>query len=140
MPRTVTLALVSPSGTVLGALPPFTVPAPWWQEAAEVVAGARRHHGVDVTVLRLLAADGERVTYLAECLGAPGGLPLRHIDVDLSPDPRRAPYAEIGGPAATLGWIEVPLQGTRTKTSKLQSGVALLSPLLLKPPRLRGRS
>jgi hypothetical protein len=105
--RTVTLALLDRDGAVLGALPPFKVATPWWQEVAEVVAGAREHHGADSTVLRLLEADrpappGGHVTYLASVAGQP-----RHVvpaDIDLSPHPRRAPWAEPGGPPASLAW------------------------------------
>jgi hypothetical protein len=105
--RIVTLVLVDPAGTVLGALPPYAVEVPWWQEVSGVVGGARDHHGVDVTVLRLLHADqpappGGKVTYLAEVAGDPG--PVRPAAAALVPHPRRAPYAEIGGPAASLAW------------------------------------
>ncbi|GIG00883.1 hypothetical protein Cci01nite_59760 [Catellatospora citrea] len=107
-----TLVLVDPAGTVLGALPPYEVDLPWWQEVADVVAGARAHHGVDVTVLRLLFTDqpappGGKVTYLAEVAGHPG--PVRPAAAALVPHPRRAPYAEIGGPAASLAWAEAAL-------------------------------
>ena len=59
---------------MLGALPPFDLELPWWQEAGDVVAAARAHHGVEVSVLRLLEADkpgppGGHVTYLAEVAG-----------------------------------------------------------------------
>src|SRR6266545_3930515 len=123
MPRTVTLALIDPSGTVLGALPPFAVPSPWRQEVAEVVEGARRHHGVDVTVLRLLAADGEHVTYLAECpAGTTAG--LRPIEVDLAPEPRRPLYAQVGGPTASLAWaadVLGPVCAVQLRTWNLSS-------------------
>ncbi|HEU4347557.1 MAG TPA: phosphotransferase [Actinoplanes sp.] len=108
MGRTVTLVLVDASGTLLGALPPFEVPVPWWPEVADVVAVARSRDGVDLQVLRLLHADPDRwpggeVTYLAQVTGsAPVG--LAPIEVDLSPHPNRAAYAEPGGPAATVGW------------------------------------
>ncbi|KUL32748.1 phosphotransferase family protein [Actinoplanes awajinensis] len=103
MPRTVTLVLVDPAGDLLGALPPFTVLGPWWQEVAEVVAGA----GVEVTVLRLLHADreappGGHVTYLAETPDRPAG--LTPLGADLVPHARRAPWAEPGGPSASLAW------------------------------------
>ncbi|GIF03581.1 hypothetical protein Asi03nite_11190 [Actinoplanes siamensis] len=98
-----TLVLVDPAGELLGALPPFPVGSPWWQEVAEVVAGA----GVDVTVLRLLRTDrpappGGHVTYLAETRERPDG--LIPLGADLTPHAHRAPWASPGGPAATLAW------------------------------------
>ncbi|GLW32694.1 aminoglycoside phosphotransferase family protein [Actinoplanes regularis] len=103
MSRTVTLVLVDPAGELLGALPPFSVSSPWWQEVAEVVAGAC----AEVTVLRLLHADreappGGHVTYLAETPERPEG--LIPLGADLAPHALRAPWAEPGGPAATLAW------------------------------------
>ena len=56
MSRTVTLALVDDAGVPLGTLPAYGVPEPWWQEVSSVVAEARRRCGVEVAVLRLLAA------------------------------------------------------------------------------------
>jgi hypothetical protein len=100
--RTVSLVLVDPAGELLGQLPPFTVEAQWWQEMSEVVAGA----GIDVTVLRLLHGDqdppGGHVTYLAMTPERPAG--LLPADVDLSPHPLRAAYAEPAGAAASLAW------------------------------------
>lgn len=122
--RIVTLVLVDPAGTVLGALPPYDVELPWWQEVSDVVAGAREHHGVDVTVLRLLHADqpappGGKVTYLAEVAGDPG--PVRPAAAALVPHPRRAPYAEIGGPSASLAWAAEALAAHgRTVTAAAQ--------------------
>ena len=74
MGRTVTLALLAPDGTPLGTTPEFEVESQWWQEVAPVVAGARTEFGIEVTVLRLVAAEraqphGGAVTYLAECHG-----------------------------------------------------------------------
>ncbi|MFJ6195382.1 phosphotransferase family protein [Micromonospora sp. NPDC092111] len=109
MSRTVTLVLVDCAGRPLGTLPAFDVPVPWWQDAAAVVAGARQAHGVEVTVLRLLAGQGStppggQVSYLAEAAG-PVGVPLRPVEVaGLAAHPLRAPYAEPGGPAASLAW------------------------------------
>ena len=67
------LILLDTLGVPLGALPSFEVEVPWWPEVEEVVSGARRRYGVDIQVLRLLAADGDplseegsRVTYLAQ--------------------------------------------------------------------------
>ncbi|BAL91591.1 hypothetical protein AMIS_63710 [Actinoplanes missouriensis 431] len=99
MTRTVTLVLVDAEGVLRGALPPFPVGTPWWQEVAEVVAVA----GADVTVLRVLHGDPSgAVTYLASCAAPPPG--LLPAEADLSPHPLRAPYAEIGGPEASLAW------------------------------------
>ena len=81
-PRTVTLVLTDGNGEVLGALPPFEVPSPWWPEAAPVVRAARERHGIEPTILRLLEAPadwpGGAVTYLAEVDPAemPANLPL----------------------------------------------------------------
>ena len=57
MGRTVTLVLLDAGGTLLGALPAYEVPLPYWQEVADVVAGARHRYGIHVDVLRLLGAD-----------------------------------------------------------------------------------
>jgi hypothetical protein len=51
-PRFARLVLVRHDGEVVGALPPFPVETPWWQEAEPVVKAAREHHAIDVTVLR----------------------------------------------------------------------------------------
>jgi hypothetical protein len=121
--RTVTLVLVDAAGAALGALPPFRVASPWRQEVAEVVAGASREHHAQVTVLRLLAADGDQVTYLAETPARPSA-PLRTVEVDLRPHPLRAPYAEPGGPAATLAWAATaigPARATQLRTWNLSS-------------------
>ena len=106
--RTVTLVLVSPAGEVLGALPPFPVATPWWQEVSGLATEGRQ-------VLRLLHGDrpappGGNVTYLAEISGdAPAG--LTPVEADLAPHPRRAAYAEVGGPAASVSWARGELGG-----------------------------
>ncbi|MEH1126150.1 phosphotransferase family protein [Micromonospora sp. CPCC 206061] len=104
MSRTVSLILVDGDGAPAGALPPFDVDLPYWQEVSCVVRGARERYGVDVTVLRLLAAErpaphGGSVTYLAQ-VGDVGG----RRRVDPAVHPHRAPYAWPGGPAASLRW------------------------------------
>ncbi|UQU67070.1 aminoglycoside phosphotransferase family protein [Couchioplanes caeruleus] len=132
MGRTVTLVLVDGRGGVLGALPPFDVEVPWWPEVGDIVAAVRDRHGIDVTVLRLLhterpAQPGGHVTYAAEAFGpgtaslaldpAPsaGAAPVDPVslsgleslgpaDVDSAPEPRRAPWAVPGGPAASVAW------------------------------------
>lgn len=116
-PRTVTLVLCHDDGRVLGALPPFQVELPWWQEVADVVDGARAHHGVEVTVLRLLGAEarpscaGGPVTYLAE-VARPVLRELEAWSGDLGPDdPLRASWARPGGPTADLAWADAALAG-----------------------------
>lgn len=102
-----TLVLVDPAGALLGALPPFEVSTPWWQEMGEVVAGA----GTGLQVLRLLHGDrpsppGGHVTYLAQLTAPLSSLSsvLTPVDIDLAPHPHRAAYAEPGGPAASTSW------------------------------------
>lgn len=121
--KQVTLVLCSARRGVLGALEPFMVDMPVWQEVADVVAAARARDGLDVTVLRLLRARSERppfggeVVYLAEVddhpraqrpklrplasLGLPGD-PLAAAD-------HRVPYAGLGGPATELAWARARL-------------------------------
>jgi Ser/Thr protein kinase RdoA (MazF antagonist) len=106
--RTVTLLLVDGDGRVTGRLPPFEVDLPYWQEMSDVVAGARRAYGVDVTVLRLVSADRDRphggaVTYLAEVDRAPA-VSVDRVALELDDHPARADYARPGGPAASLRW------------------------------------
>jgi hypothetical protein len=104
----VTLVLVSAADGVLGAVPPFAVATPFWQEVAEVVEAARGLYGLDVVVLRLLRAgartppDGGPVVYLAEVVSAPPVRLARWPGDVLAPHPLRASYAEPGGPQADL--------------------------------------
>jgi hypothetical protein len=108
MCRTVTLVLVDARGGVLGTLPPFEVPEPWWQEAASVVAGALERYGVRLAVLRLFATERSRphggaVTYVAEYESGPLAA-ARPAAVTVAAHPLRAAYAEPGGPAASVAW------------------------------------
>jgi Ser/Thr protein kinase RdoA (MazF antagonist) len=119
--RVVTLVLVSPSGDLLGRLPAFPVETPWWQDARPVVAGARVRFGLQVTILRLLeserpSAPGGGVTYLAEVdpgavTGTAQMVELEPWDGTLDDDPRRLPYARLGGPATDLAWADDILAG-----------------------------
>ena len=116
MTRSVTLVLVDADGVLLGALPPYPVDVPYWQETSDVVAEAVRLYGVTVDVLRLLTAEhpvphGGAVTYLAEVGpdAVPTTLPLAPVSghvaaLALDDEPLRAPYARLGGPAASLAW------------------------------------
>ena len=114
-PRSVTLLLCRADGGLLGTLPPFEVTLPWWQEVRPVVDGARVHHGIDVTVLRLVAAEpsercaGGPVTYLAE-VDDSAHLPTRPwCGGPIDDDPLRASWARPGGPAADLAWADAEL-------------------------------
>jgi hypothetical protein len=111
-PRHVTLVLCTPDGHVLGALPPYDVALPWWQETADVIAGAKELCGIDVTVLRLLhvereqTRDGGPITYLAE-VDEPPGVELAPWPDDPNADePLRQQWAKPGGPQADLAWAE----------------------------------
>jgi hypothetical protein len=105
--------LVRSDGALLGALPSFTVPTPWWPDVAEVVETCRTLHGVHITVLRLLdaaAADtfggmGGSVTYLAELHGSVPAA-MRPWNSPLPDDPLRARWARPGGPARDVAWAD----------------------------------
>lgn len=121
-----TLALVDPSGVPLGTLAlPGTMPTPYWQEIHEVVDAAKASHGIDVIVLRLLSSvelhgDGGPVTYVAEYDGPPPA-GLDHAAADpawTAPHPLRMPWANPGGPAATLAWAQRALGDTVTGRSQ----------------------
>ncbi|WP_232663674.1 phosphotransferase family protein [Pseudonocardia sp. TRM90224] len=114
--RSVTLVLCGSGGRLLGALPAFDVPVPWWQEVESVVAAARDVHGVDVTILRLLevaepaAGSGGPVTYLAEVADAPAVPLVPWPGPDpLADEPLRQSYARPGGPGADLAWADTRL-------------------------------
>jgi hypothetical protein len=55
MSRTVALVLLNPNGELRGALTPFEVDLPWWQEASDVVHVVQERCGPVVDVLRLLS-------------------------------------------------------------------------------------
>ncbi len=121
-PRLVTLALCDPAGRALGALPPFEVGFPYWQEVGDVVDQARARFGVEVAVLRLLKGtpipDGPTasgpVTYLAQLDAAtePAQRPrLTPLDPQTralaeADHPLRLGYARPGGPQADLAWAD----------------------------------
>ncbi|MEV0002271.1 phosphotransferase [Micromonospora sp. NPDC050980] len=120
MSRTVNLLLVDAAGRPLGALPPFEVPEPWWQQVASVVDGARSRHGVDVAVLRLLDADrphppGGHVRYLAQPLGPPAGHgtpergPAGHGTPERGPAGPGTPERDVARLGVPPGWATVDL-------------------------------
>jgi len=110
-PRFAKLVLVTPDGEIVGALPPFPVATPWWQEAEPVVKAARERHAIDVTVLRLLEAElqvphGGGVTYLAEVAHR---VFAEAWNGTLDEHPLRMPWARPGGAAADVAWAESQL-------------------------------
>jgi hypothetical protein len=107
MPRIVTLKLVDGVGSLLGTLPPFEVDLPWWMESVDVAAAARRLHGLEVAILRILETEpglthGGEVTYLAELLS--GSVAATPSTLDQADHPLRPDYAKPGGPARSLAW------------------------------------
>jgi hypothetical protein len=121
VPRTVTLVLVGSDGTLLGALRPFEVTSPWWQDVREVVGAARGAHGVDVTILRVLesgsAPPGGDVRYLAEIDGEPPDGLVPTGDGVVSEHPLRQPWARPGGPRSDLRWADEQLRRIGTPRS-----------------------
>jgi hypothetical protein len=112
-PRVVRLVLVTRSGELLGALSPFEATERWWPDAESVVRGAREHHGVDVTALRLLEVQpgfraGGQVTYVAETDDRPRTEPWNGT---LDDHPLRQAWARPGGPDADLRWADSVLAG-----------------------------
>jgi hypothetical protein len=109
--------LVTSDGSTVGALPPFEVDTPWWQDAEAVVRGARDRLGVAVTILRMLAAEhpgppGGAVTYLAEVDAPVPAQPWRGVIDDHA---LRLPWADPGGPERDLRWAasELAARGLR---------------------------
>lgn len=112
MGRRATVVLVNGDGEVLGALPPIELDLPWWQESADLVAAVKEAHGIEVVVLRLLAAEnrqppGGALRYLAQTDERPPN--LVPAEIDPAPQPKRMPYAEINGPHRTLDWARTHL-------------------------------
>ncbi|CAN5549159.1 hypothetical protein BH20CHL6_BH20CHL6_13680 [soil metagenome] len=110
--RSVRLVLVTPDGEPLGMLAPFPVATPWWQDAEPIVCGARQHHGVELTVLRVLEGElpsppGGSVTYLAEVTEPVAAEPWPgHLDEHRL----RQSWARPGGPTADLTWALTALR------------------------------
>ncbi len=126
VPRTVSIVLCSGSGALLGMLPSFDVPTPWWPDVEPVEEAVAREHALDITVLRLLVAEassdamGGAVTYLAEvAAGTPDGGRLGPVASALAAlarqeDPHRAPWASPGGVERTLAWADATLAAAGT--------------------------
>jgi Phosphotransferase enzyme family len=112
MPRTATVVLINGRHEILGALAPFELERPWWQESADIVQAVRDQHGIDVVILRILEADqphppGGHVTYLAQTEERPTA--ATPVEIDQTPQPKRNSYAEVNGPHETLAWARTHL-------------------------------
>ena len=111
-------------GSLVGSLPTVPVATPWWQEVEPVVTTVRAHHGIDVTILRLLDSEfdrphGGRVTYLAE---VEQPVPAAPWCGTLDEHPLRLSYARPGGPAVDLDWAKSVLgsRGLRPSAPPVQ--------------------
>src|SRR3569833_3251007 len=122
--RRAEIVLVLPDGVVIGRLPPIPIATPWWQDIGPVVEAVRRCCGMEITVLRLLAAEfnappGGTVTYLAE---TPRRVAVEPWHGTLDAHPLRLPYAIPGGPAADVAWAlsKLDAQGLRPSGAPVQ--------------------
>jgi hypothetical protein len=125
--------LVDGEGALLGALPPFSVESPYWQEIRDVVLTTQELHGVSPQVLRLLATErprphGGAVSYLAEITDPPPA-GLEPIDPSIigraeGDEPLRAAFARPGGPGRSLAWARTivgPVAALQQRTWNLSA-------------------
>ncbi len=141
MGRSVSLILVTPDGHLIGRLPPLEFECPYWPEAADVCAAAAERFGIEVVVLRLLRSErseppGGHLTCLAEtpsdpalCRGFTGPVSAEDAERATSSQPLRMPWAEIGGPAASLAWVGSTLGLDRATLRAVQQRTWNLSSL-----------
>lgn len=104
------IALVTVDGRYVGAVRPFTVSSPWWNDVEQVTEHLDAVLGVPTAVLRLVSGSGEftrggTVTYQVEAYGTPDPAALVAGPSHVFPDtPLRLPWARPGGPADLLAW------------------------------------
>ena len=116
MARVVRLILVDDDGAPLGALPDIDIEDPWWPEVGDIVTVALERFGVDLFVLRLVDAQGGEgmtgglVSYTAEAMGPTPPLVPALEDLPYDEDPRRAPWARLGGIASIVAWADGALR------------------------------
>jgi hypothetical protein len=112
--RKVRLVLIDADGGVLGELPWFDVPSPWWSDVGPLVSEAKARFGAELHVLRLVEVVGGdpavarsgRVTYEAQLFGRRPP-ELRPTGVRIGGDhPLRAPWARPGGVQAMIEWAD----------------------------------
>lgn len=129
--------------TPVGALPAFDVDLPYWPETSDVVAAVDAMHGIEIDLLRLIGHEkprphGGAVTYLVQVrTPAPGHddqaavsrfavrPPARQErSAAATTDPLRPPYAEPGGPRASLAWASAvlgPVRAVQQRTWNLSA-------------------
>lgn len=120
MGRTANLLLVAPSGELLGMLPPLALACPFWPESADVVGEVEARFHARVVMLRLLESDpsrraGGEVSYLAELVSGAPNVALSPASDELREsaqrrEPKRMPWAELGGVAQSLAWAREALK------------------------------
>jgi hypothetical protein len=135
-------------GGPLGCLPAVDLTAPWWMASDDVLAALKERFGVEGFVLRLLSASttpfepGAEVVYAVEKVGdLPPELPLAACDdvaLGEDADPRRMPWARVGGVAADVAWADrqLALLGRPRTGPALQMRTWNLSLLLRLPTSL----
>jgi hypothetical protein len=119
MGRIANLVLVSPTGGLLGMLPPIELSGPYWPESHDVVSEVESRFGARIVVLRLLQTEPSRrsggsVSYLAELSAGAVNAALSPVPDALREraeraDSKRMPWAELGGPARSLDWARAAL-------------------------------
>jgi hypothetical protein len=145
--RRAKVVLVNQDGP-LGCLPAVDLADPWWMASDDVLAALKEQFGLDGFVLRLLSAStapferGAEVVYAFENIGdLPPDLPLapcRDIALGEDANPRRMPWARLGGVAADVAWADHQLAAlSRPRTGPaLQMRTWNLSLLLRLPTSL----
>ena len=114
MTREVRLVLIDADRIVLGELPWFDVPSPWWSDVEPLVSQAKARFGAEIHVLRLVdvvggepaVARSGHVTYEAQLFGR---VPtdIRPTQVNIGADHvHRAPWARPGGVQAMVEWAD----------------------------------
>ncbi|MED7824973.1 aminoglycoside phosphotransferase family protein [Streptomyces chiangmaiensis] len=147
MSRTVS-AWVTAGEDVLGAVGPFPVDVPWWQEVEPVVTRLEDLLGVPVLVLRLLTVDGDggrdgHATYHVEALERParGLLERRPLDDGLltRDSGLRTPWARAASLRELLDWAASAAEAAgRPVTGRVQQRRTWNLAALFRLPTARG--
>lgn len=112
--RVASVVVASQAGNVLGLAGPYYLAEPWFQEIGDLVVQLDADLGTSAMIVRLLQVDDAnmpelRVLYLAQVESAFDQSSIGPWDGRLEDDPRRLPYAELGGPGEELDWATAVL-------------------------------